>query len=190
MPFLAYMKRHNYDIRNSTVDSGECHLPDARYTPYLNIPAVQQAIGVNLNYTGSINPEYLGSFGYTGDIVNPKLLKDLEELLDSQVRISLWYGDADWNWNWFGGEMLALGTNYTNAEKFSAAGYAPLMVDNTHYGDTREFGNFALTRIFDAGHAMLFYQSKAAFAMFNRAINSKDIATRRSQSRLLNDRSI
>ncbi|KAK5943830.1 hypothetical protein PMZ80_003111 [Knufia obscura] len=177
MPFLAYTKRHNYDVRNSTVEPGEYHLPDARYTPYLNIPEVQQALGVDLNYTRGTNSEYLGSFGYTGDFVNPKLLKDLEELLDSQVRVSLWYGDADWVCNWFGGEMLALGTNYTNAEEFGAAGYAPLMVDNTHYGDTREFGNFAFTRIFDAGHAMPFYQPEAAFAMFNRVINGKDTAT-------------
>lgn len=86
-------------------------------------------------------------------------------------------GDKDWVCNWFSGEMLSLGTNYTSAESFAKAGYAPLTVDGTHYGDTREYANFSFTRVFDAGHAAPFYQPEATFEMFKRTISGKDMAT-------------
>jgi hypothetical protein len=50
-------------------------------------------------------------------------------------------------------------------------------VDGVWYGDTREAGPLSFTRIFEAGHAMPYYQPKAALQLFNRTINSWDIAT-------------
>lgn len=174
LPYYAYATPGDtYDMRNAT----EFPPPPGLFSAYLNLAEVQHALGVSTNYTGSINPEVTAAFWFTGDHANPKLLRELEELLDAGVRVALWYGDSDYICNWYGGEALSLGVNYTGIDGFRAAGYTPLLVDGANYGDTREYANFSFTRVFDAGHAMPYYQPEAALAMFNRTINGWDTAT-------------
>jgi carboxypeptidase C (cathepsin A) len=54
--------------------------------------------------------------------------------------------------SWFGGEALSLALNYTHADAFAAAGYAPFVCDGEEYGQSRQHGNFSFTRIYEAGH--------------------------------------
>jgi len=56
---------------------------------------VQNAIGVNLNYTTS-NSDIYYQFQNTGDFIFPNFRQDLEYLLDQGVRVNMFYGDADW----------------------------------------------------------------------------------------------
>ena len=77
--------------------------PPDYFEHYLNLPEVQNAIGVNLNYTEANNDIYW-AFQETGDFVYPNFIEDLEMLLDTGVRVSLYYGDADYICNWFGGQ--------------------------------------------------------------------------------------
>jgi len=180
LPFYTYSTPtvgDVYDVRNAT----EFPPPPKLFPTYLNTAEVQQALGVSTNYTGATNTEVTSAFWFTGDHANPKLLKDLEELLDAGIHISLLYGDSDYICNWYGGEALSLGVNYTNSESFRNAGYTPLLVDGVHYGDTRQYGNFAFTRVFDAGHAVPYYQPEASLALFNRTINGWDTATGEQQ---------
>ena len=46
-----------------------------------------------MNYTGS-NSDIYWQFTDTGDFIYPNFLKDLEEIIDSGVRVALLYGDA------------------------------------------------------------------------------------------------
>lgn len=77
--------------------------PPGYFEDYLNLPEVQNAIGVNLNYTKANNDIYW-AFQETGDFIYPNFIEDLEMLLDAGVRVSLYYGDADYICNWFGGQ--------------------------------------------------------------------------------------
>lgn len=52
-----------------------------------------------------------------------------------------------------------------------------MIVDGVQYGETREYGNFSFTRIYEAGHEVPYYQPLASLALFDRAINMYDIAT-------------
>ena len=53
-----------------------------------------------------------------------------------------------------GGEATSLAATYPDADKFAAAGYEPLLVDNHfHQGRVRQYGKFSFTRVFEAGHA-------------------------------------
>jgi Serine carboxypeptidase len=52
-----------------------------------------------------------------------------------------------------------------------------MVVDGVQYGETREYGNFSFTRIYEAGHEVPYYQPLASLALFNRTINMFDIAT-------------
>lgn len=172
--YVQYSESHDpHDIRDHTVHSQ----PPAAFPEYLNLGKFQQALGVDTNYTSASNSEVTASFWFTGDLVRSYILQDLVELIDSGVRVALIYGDADYICNWYGGEALSLATNFSWADKFRNAGYTSFITDGKRYGDTREYGNFSFTRVFDAGHMVPYYQPEAALAPFNRTINGLGIAT-------------
>lgn len=102
-PYYAYGGRGVYDIRHPFKDPS----PPDLFQPFLNTPYVQDALGVNVNYTQS-NADIYWAFQQTGDFVFPNFLEDLEMLLDAGVRVALYYGDADYICNWFGGESVSL----------------------------------------------------------------------------------
>lgn len=162
-----------YDIRNHSLHPQ----PSSAYPAWLNTGEVQQALGVDLNYSGSNSIEVYGQFYFTGDWIRSRPLLDLSELLESGTRVALLFGDADYILNWLGGQDLSLAVNFTGSESFRNSGYVPLVTDGKRYGDTREADNFSFTRLFDAGHDVPFYQPKAALAIFNRTIHGYDIAT-------------
>lgn len=51
-----------------------------------------------------------------------------------------------------------------------------MTVDGVEYGESREYGNFSFTRVYEAGHEVPFYQPIAALQLFNRTINGWDVA--------------
>lgn len=131
---------------------------------------------MNINYTTTNSPYVFTGFGQTGDFVFPIFKTDLEEILNSGVRVLLQYGDADYICNWFGGEAVSLAVEYEHSEQFRAAGYQPFVVDGVEYGATRQYGNFSFTRIYEAGHETPYYQPKATLEFFRRALNDLVIA--------------
>ncbi|KAK2800256.1 hypothetical protein FQN51_006164 [Onygenales sp. PD_10] len=166
--------RGTYDIRHPTDDP----TPPNHFMPYLNQSTIQNALGVNLNYTTPFDPYLWATFARTGDWLWPDFIQYLSELLDLPVRVALIYGDADYIVNWFGGEAVSLAVDYSKAEGFRGAGYAPFVAgDGKEYGVTREFGNFSFTRVYDAGHMVPYYQPLASLALFNRSITGMDMAT-------------
>ena len=162
-----------YDIRHPYDDP----TPADYFVDFLNLASTQEALGVDTNYTDYSNVEVYYAFQQTGDFVYPNFIEALEEILNSSVRVTLVYGDADYICNWFGGEAVSLAAQWTYTEEFNAAGYTPFLVDGVEYGATREYGNLSFTRIYDAGHEVPYYQPIASLAFFDRALNRLDIAT-------------
>jgi hypothetical protein len=70
--------------------------PPSYFVDYLNLASTQNALGVNLNYSETANEEVYYAFQQTGDFVYPNFLEDLEMLLANDVRVALFYGDADY----------------------------------------------------------------------------------------------
>lgn len=99
--YYVYGERGVYDIRHPYDDPS----PPSYFGEYLNQGYVQNALGVNLNYTSSNNWVYW-AFQVTGDFIFDSFIGDLETLLDQGVRVSLVYGDADYICNWLGGEYV------------------------------------------------------------------------------------
>lgn len=123
-PWYSFSELGTYDIRvNSTVGADD---PPTFFIDYLNQASIQEALGVDTNYTSTSNNEVYNAFQQSGDFVYPNFLEDLEWLLEQPVRINLVYGDSDYICNWYGGEAVALAANYSNTESFNAAGYTPL----------------------------------------------------------------
>ena len=163
---ISYSIRHPYDDPT----------PPTYFVDYLNLPKIQNALGVNLNYTESNNDVYY-AFQQSGDFAYPNFLTDLEMVLNNSVRVALFYGDADYICNWFGGQAVSLAINYTHAAEFRAAGYAPFVVDGTEYGEVRQYGTFSFLRMYEAGHEVPFYQPLASLEMFRRVLDNVDLAT-------------
>ena len=86
-------------------------------------------------------------------------------------------GDADFLANWFGGEAVSLAMNYTQSASFCEAGYAPFVIEGVEFGEVRQYGNFSFLRVYESGHAVPYYQPKAALEMFRRVLESKDLAS-------------
>lgn len=171
-PYYAFSGRGTYDIRHPSNDP----TPPSYYLDYLAKDSVLNAIGVDLNYTES-NDEVYFAFQQTGDFVWPNFLEDLEDILSRPVRVALIYGDADYICNWFGGQAISLATKYKHSKEFQAAGYAPFLVYGVEYGETREYGNFSFTRVYESGHEVPFYQPIAALQLFNRTLNGWELPT-------------
>ncbi|KAL8952787.1 MAG: hypothetical protein Q9222_001334 [Ikaeria aurantiellina] len=170
-PYYEFGGRGVYDIRHPYDDP----TPPPYFNDYLNKASVQNALGVNLNYTQS-NNDVTYAFQMTGDFAYPNFIPDLEMILNNSVRVALFYGDADYICNWFGGQEVSLAVDYTNKAQFAAAEYTPFMVDGTEYGEVREYGNFSFLRIYEAGHEVPFYQPLASLEFFRRVLEGRDIA--------------
>lgn len=160
-----------YDIRHPIDDP----TPPTYFVDYLNQASVQNALGVNLNYTDYGALVGLG-FGDSGDFAYSEILTDLENLLESGVRVALFYGDADYICNWFGGEAVSLAANYSHAEQFRHSNYTPFTVGGTEYGEVRQAGNFSFLRIYESGHEVPYYQPVAALEMFRRVLENRTLA--------------
>lgn len=155
--------------------------PPYYFLDYLNLDATLRALGSPVNYTVTsqvVNRNYVT----TGDMARGGNIERLAALLNSGVRIGLVYGDRDYICNWFGGEAVskaiaeAAGGSY--AESFNAAGYAPIIVNDSYIGGSvRQFANLSFSRVYQAGHAVAAYQPETAFQIFARIVNGNAIST-------------
>ncbi|KAK4988540.1 hypothetical protein LTR50_003835 [Elasticomyces elasticus] len=170
--YYLYSGRSQYDIRHSYPDP----TPPNYFVDYLNLNSTQQAIGVDLNYTADFSQLVSSGFFNSGDFAYPIFKTSLEYLLSKGVQVLLYYGDADYICNWFGGEAVSLALNYTHSAAFRASGYTPFVVDGTEYGEVRQYGNLAFVRVYESGHEVPFYQPKASLELFRRSLAGLTIA--------------
>ncbi|KAI1316715.1 carboxypeptidase S1 [Xylariaceae sp. FL0255] len=172
-PYLTYSNNNYYDF--GTVDPDP--FPASFYALYLNQPHVQEALGVPINFTSS-SEAVDDAFYSIGDYPRPGWTEDIAYLLESGVKVHMMYGDRDYACNWIGGEAVSLAINYTNTDKFHAAGYTGIVVNDTYVGgQVRQYGNFSFSRVYESGHEVPAYQPETAWNMFTRALFNKDIAT-------------
>ncbi|KAI3326300.1 carboxypeptidase 2 [Xylariaceae sp. AK1471] len=171
-PYYVVSGRNPYDIRAMY----DADIPPEPWVDYLNTAKIQNAIGVDINYTSTSSNQIYTGFDYTGDWGYPELLEDLAAVVGYGVRVAMIYGDADYICNWFGGEAVSLALNYTHKAEFAAAGYAPFLVDGEEYGVSRQYGNFSFTRIYESGHEIPYYQPKAALEFFKRILGDLVVA--------------
>ncbi|SNX85794.1 probable carboxypeptidase 2 [Melanopsichium pennsylvanicum] len=166
-----YANRDEYDIPELSPDP----FPYSFYVDYLNTPALQEAIGAFQNFSES-SSTVSNAFGNTGDDGREdSTIEDMRSLLDQGVQVVMYAGDADYNCNWLGGEVIAEQVNHQN---FEQAGYEDLQTtDGVAHGQVKQSGLFSFVRIYHSGHEVPFYQPLAALEMFERVLNSTDIAT-------------
>ncbi|KAK8041633.1 Alpha/Beta hydrolase protein [Apiospora rasikravindrae] len=174
-PCIDLLGRDEYDIRQLAPDP----FPYTFFEDYLNTQKVQKALGVYTNFTKS-NTLVARAFRGTGDDARDvNVADDLRFLLERNVTVALYAGDADFNSNWLGVEAFA---EQVFEQDFSRsrgkAGYADLRTsDGVTHGQVKQAGRFSFTRVFESGHMVPFYQPLAALEMFGRVIGGLDVAT-------------
>ncbi|KAJ5204517.1 uncharacterized protein N7498_005396 [Penicillium cinerascens] len=166
-----YSGRDEYDVRELTPDP----FPYGFFANYLNTPKVQAAIGAYQNFSTS-SATVGTSFGSTGDDDRkPGTIQDVKKLLEAEVQVVMYFGDADFNCNWLGGQVIA---KEINAPGYEEAGFVNITTsDGIVHGQVRQSNLYSFVRIYESGHEVPFYQPLFALEMFERAISRKDIAT-------------
>ncbi|KAM7194531.1 carboxypeptidase D [Naviculisporaceae sp. PSN 640] len=147
---------------------------------YLNSKDVQDDLGVPLNFTG-LSGSVSQVFNLTGDFMRGNSLVSLARLLNSGVKVSLVYGDKDYQCNWLGGEQVALSLAGQAVDKFSQAGYARILSDTNSTSEegglVRQAGDLSFVRVFGAGHSVPYYRPQTALEIFHRVTFNRDIAS-------------
>ncbi|KAK5452386.1 hypothetical protein LTS15_007452 [Exophiala xenobiotica] len=166
-----YLGRDEYDFRYLMPDP----FPPTYYVDYLNTGKVQAAIGAYVNYTES-NSAVGSAFGTTGDDDREiGTVEALKKLLARGVKLVMYFGDADYNCNWLGGQVVA---SHVNATGYGAAGFVNISSsDGVVHGQVRQSGDFAFVRIYESGHEVPFYQPLVALEVLNRTVLGVDVAT-------------
>ncbi|KAF2116447.1 Alpha/Beta hydrolase protein [Lophiotrema nucula] len=166
-----YSGRDEYDMRFLYPDP----FPYSYYVEYLNTPEVQKAIGAYQNFSES-SSTVSTAFGNTGDDDRESnTIEDCKKLLKAGVQVVLYYGDADFNCNWLGGQVVA---DEIAAPGYSKAGFVNMSTsDDIVHGQVKQSGLFSFVRIYESGHEVPFYQPLAALELFERALAQVDLAT-------------
>ena len=116
------------------------------------------------------------AFSTTGD--DARILStvtDMLKLVNDNITVIMYTGDADYNCNWLGGEAVS---HEIGAPGFEQAGYVNITTsDGVVHGQVRQSANFAFVRIYESGHEVPFYQPVVSLEMFERAMKGLDIAT-------------
>lgn len=168
-------QRNIFDIASPSITS----FPPKWAAGYLNRAESQQALGVPLNFTGLSWAAYQ-AFPQAGDFMLGHGLEAMGRLLNAGTKIALVYGDRDYQCNWLGGEAISLNIPSANltSDVFANAGYAKIETNGSYTGGwTRQVGALSFSRVFNAGHAVPYYQPETAYRIFNRVMFNKDVAT-------------
>lgn len=173
-PFDIVFGRDEYDIRYLTPDP----FPPTFYVDYLNTPEVQSAIGAYTNFSEGSGITS-AAFAATGDdarIIG--VTEAVEYLLDHNVSVTLYFGDADYVCNWYGGEAFSYTLSNVPLYTDGTAGFVNITTpDDIVHGEVKTAGIFSFVRIYQSGHEVPFYKPKVALEMLNRSLAGLDIAT-------------
>jgi carboxypeptidase C (cathepsin A) len=88
----------------------------------------------------------------------------LQSLLDSNITLIMYFGDADYNCNWLGGQVVA---DNLDPPGYQEAGFTNISSsDGVVHGQVRQAGKFAFVRIYESGHEVPFYVSRPSYNHF------------------------
>ncbi|CAG8727691.1 13374_t:CDS:2, partial [Dentiscutata erythropus] len=126
-----------YDIRTKN------DIPVPVYKKYLENPLVLESIGVNTteitNYL-ELNEEILFRFTDSGELMH-STMSQVEFLLDNNVPIMFFTGDADYICNWLGGNEMAESLKWKRHQEFKNAVFQEWTIGDVKVGEIRKVEN-------------------------------------------------
>jgi len=168
---LAETGRYWFDLRQKT----KPYCPVDRYVPYLNLPSVQEAIGVDPGITFlRCSDEVADMFNITGDS-GRTMLPQLQTLVNSGLKTLIWAGDADIVCNWFSMRNTVLAMDWYGKEKFAKVKPRKMTINKMPVAEFSYLDNFTFAKIYEAGHEIPAYKPHASFEIFKQVINMEQL---------------
>lgn len=175
--FIQYEKTgmNPYDVRKKCEgDGGLCYELAGSVQKYMNLPEVKAELGAQREKFSNENGNVNYRFQLAGDWMLP-YVDEIAPLLEDNVRILIYAGDADFVCNWMGNKAWTLDLKWSGKEEFVAAN------DTEWYSERagRQGGllrkttdnRFAFLRVFGAGHMAPYDQPESTLDMLQQWID-------------------
>ncbi|KAJ7025919.1 serine carboxypeptidase [Mycena alexandri] len=167
----------NFDVYYVPSGSDDPYPPDI--TSYLN--SIRTKIGAEVTWQET-NLDVYDNFAATGDWMRSSL-PDLELVVNSGVRVTIYDGDADYILNFNGVEAMIASLNTKFSAEFNQQAFAPYKVNGLLAGQFKTAGTFSYVRIYGAGHEVPAYKNgtlavgQAAFQFFSQTMANQSLAS-------------
>jgi cathepsin A (carboxypeptidase C) len=165
----------SYDVRTKANTTGIYSAdPSNNFTSFLNRTDIKEILGANADIDFSstdCNSEVFNEFQNNGDIALG-FQQYVAELLNDGISALIYYGDADFICNWYGGKAWILDMDWEGKDKFNNVEDFPLkaLSNGKEYGQYRTYENLTFIRVYEAGHMVPYYQPEGSLDMINRWI--------------------
>ncbi|OLY83801.1 Carboxypeptidase Y-like protein [Smittium mucronatum] len=163
-----------YDVRTKCPDGGLCYPIIDSISRFLNDPKVVAEVGSDVSGYDSCSRQVYSDFLLSGDWMKPYMLQ-IPQLLESNIRVLIYAGDADWICNWYGNKAFTQLLEWSGKDGYNAAGDLPWTASgrSSAAGEHRTFGPLTFLRVFEAGHMVPYDQPENSLDMINRWISNK-----------------
>ncbi|KAI9895277.1 hypothetical protein PsorP6_019594 [Peronosclerospora sorghi] len=157
-------------------DPTKCY--DMSYvSKYLDAPNVRESLGVSAKRVGAwqeCNMKVLTAFYLTADMAKP-FNTYVADLLNDDLRVLIYAGDADLVCNWSGNQAWTLALDWKGKQGFNMAPETAYITTNgIHAGVVRSFKNqLTFLRVFNSGHMVPQDQPAVALGMLNKFIKNQ-----------------
>ncbi|KAF0545752.1 prepro-carboxypeptidase Z [Gigaspora margarita] len=143
--------------------------PFADYANFLDDPSVRRSIGVKTNeiktnYVEN-NVDIYNRFAASGDIMH-STVSQVEFLLDNDIPILFFVGDADFICNWIGSNEMIESLKWRCQQEFNNAKFQDWKVDGLKVGEIRKVKNLWYAKFFRSSHFVPHDQPRNAFVLF------------------------
>ncbi|KAJ2724848.1 hypothetical protein GGI07_001701 [Coemansia sp. Benny D115] len=165
-----------YDVR-----PGARLVPDD-YIEYLQSREFTDAIGVTdtgIPYE-ECSDTVFDAFGSTVDSMSRSSISSLQYILDRQLPILMYNGDADFICNWYGNLAVARALKWEGQERFRTEEpkkwtWPAKSGKDIDAGQVTAVDNLTFLRIYEAGHEVPYYQPQASLYMLAQFITNQKI---------------
>ncbi|CAO3645027.1 unnamed protein product [Cunninghamella echinulata] len=158
-------ERSYYDVR--THDD----MPE-NYVRYLNSEAVKLKIGHKGDFE-ACSDSVFKRFSRTGDSVRTTA-PNVANLLNENIRVLLYSGDADYICSWYGNYAWAEKLEFDGKDEYRQQSMQPWTINGKKVGEFQSGGGLTFVRVYEAGHEVPYYQPEASLEIDNSKSNNMD----------------
>ncbi|KAF2012406.1 putative carboxypeptidase S1 [Aaosphaeria arxii CBS 175.79] len=169
-PIYQSVYFNSYDVREGFDEAGPLNSQNDRY---LKSPEVMAKLGAQIPFE-SFSVDVFYNFSATGDIQR-SFLSTLSEVVSAGVTTLIWSGDADWKCNWFGNLDVADLIQYPGQYEFTNKALMPYTIKGKEAGTYKSQKNLSFLRVYDAGHAVHWYQPELALQVFMQTMKMEPV---------------
>ncbi|EAR82470.2 serine carboxypeptidase family protein (macronuclear) [Tetrahymena thermophila SB210] len=161
-----------FDVYNVKCTGPDCESAFNGLSDYFNRADVQAALGVSgRNWQIESDPVY-DALEYDYDL---SYAQDVAFVLESGIKVLVYYGDLDFICNYIGGLQWAENMNWSMQKDFQNAEFQDYLVDGKVGGQFKSAGKFSFLTVNQSGHMVTVDQPALALQMFNQFISNQNI---------------